>query len=118
MILGGIEVNSLNIRSVIGDDPLLTLFWVNGWGNLNPNTPHPVTKLGPVTKLEKRNATSKKKSQSLFFQFIANLQPSGSRIPDAWSIKLTFSSIVTFHLTKTGNRAKKSLTQLLHYCFG
>ena len=41
MILGGIEVNSLNIRSVIGDDPLLTLFWVNGWGNLNPNTPTP-----------------------------------------------------------------------------
>ena len=25
--------------------------------------------------------------------------------------------IVTFHLTKTENRTKKSLTQLSHYCF-
>ena len=52
-----------------------------------------------------------------FFQFTANLEQSGSRIPDAYSIKLMFSSTVTFYLTKNENRTKKSLTQLLHYYF-
>ena len=32
-------------------------------------------------------------------------------------LKLTFSLIVPFYLTKTKNRAKESLTQLSHYCF-
>ena len=31
--------------------------------------------------------------------------------------KLKFSLAVTFYLTETENRTKKSLTQLLHYCF-
>ena len=52
-----------------------------------------------------------------FFQFIVNLEQSGSRIPDAESAKLMFSLIVTFYLTKTKNRTKKSLTQLSQYCF-
>ena len=39
-----------------------------------------------------------------FFQFMANLQPSGSWIRDGWSIELTFSLIVTFYLTKPENR--------------
>ena len=47
-----------------------------------------------------------------FFEFMANLQPSRSRIPEAWSIKLTFSLTITFDFTKTENRNKKSLTQL------
>ena len=39
---------------------------------------------------------------SLFlFQFTANLQPSGSRLPDVWCKKLTFSLIVTFYIIKT-----------------
>ena len=38
-----------------------------------------------------------------FFQFMANLQTSGSGIPDAWSIKLTFSFIVIFYVTKISN---------------
>ena len=33
-----------------------------------------------------------------FFQFLANLQPSRSRIPEAWYIELTFSLTVTFYL--------------------
>ena len=78
-------------------------------------------KLGPVTKPSKKNtATSKKKKKKKmmkscrkivmsFFLFMANLQPSQSRIPDAWSIKLTFSIITTFYLTITENRTKKSL---------
>ena len=84
-------------------------------------------KLGPVTKLDKRNKTAPKKMvmtscqqmmRSLsFFQFMANLEQSGSPIPVAQSVKLTFLLKVTFHLTKTENRAKKSLTQLSHCCF-
>ena len=39
-----------------------------------------------------------------------------NRIPVAWTVKLTFSLIVNFFLTKTENRTKNSLTQLPHYC--
>ena len=53
-----------------------------------------------------------------FFGFPANLQQSGGRIPDTESAKGTFSVIVTFCLTKTGNKTKKFLTQLSYYCFG
>ena len=67
-------------------------------------------KLGPVTKLDKRNMeTSKNLSMTscqqivtsfLSFKFIANLGKFGSQIPDAWSAILTFSLIVTFYLTR------------------
>ena len=52
-----------------------------------------------------------------FFGFLANLEQPGGRIPDTESAKVIFSAIITFCLTKTENRTKKSLTQLLHYCF-
>ena len=52
-----------------------------------------------------------------FFQFTVNLEQSGNRIPDAYPVKLIFLLIVTFYLSKTENRIKKSLTQLSHYCF-
>ena len=42
-------------------------------------------KLVPVTKIDKRNKTKS----------------------NAWSVKLTFSVIATFYLTKTENRTKK-----------
>ena len=45
----------------------------------------------------------------------SHLEQYGSRIPDAWSVKFTFSSTVTFYLTKTENRTKKSLTQLSYH---
>ena len=38
-------------------------------------------------------------------------------IPNTESAKVMFSVIVTFYLTKTEDRTKKSLTQLSHYCF-
>ena len=47
-----------------------------------------------------------------FFQFMTYLEYSGSENPDVWSVKLTFSLIVSFYLTKAENRTKKSLTQL------
>ena len=63
-------------------------------------------KLGPVTKLDKRNTirsinfTMTSDQQILkslsFFQFMANLGQSRSRILDAWSVKLTFLLTVTF----------------------
>ena len=40
---------------------------------------------------------------------MADLEQSGSRIPNAQSVKLTFSLTVTFRLTETENRTKKSL---------
>ena len=36
----------------------------------------------------------------------ANLEQSGSQIPDSWSVKLTFSLTLTFYFTKTENRTK------------
>ena len=42
---------------------------------------------------------------------------SGGQIPETESAKVVFSVIVTFFLTKTENKTKKSLTQLSHYCF-
>ena len=64
-------------------------------------------KLGPATKLYKRTPCRQIVTSLLFSRFVANLEQSGSRIPDAWSVKLTFSLIVTFYLTKTENRTKK-----------
>ena len=79
-------------------------------------------KLSPVTKLYKKNTATSKKfiitscrhivTSLSFFQFMANLQPSGMRILDVWSAKLIFSLEITFYLTKTENRTKKFLTQL------
>ena len=84
-------------------------------------------KLGPVTKLDKKNNTTSKTfgddamSENCdvipIFQFMANLEQSGSRIPVAQSVKLKFSLTVAFYLTKTENRTKKvsntALTLLL-----
>ena len=68
----------------------------------------------PITKRDKRiTATSKnltiRSFQKIltclsFLRFMVNLQPSESRIPDTWFMKLTFSLIVTFYLTKHKNR--------------
>ena len=80
-------------------------------------------KFGPVTKLDKRNKTTSKKLTSTscrkivtslsFFGFLVNLEQSGGRILDTKSTKI-YSVKVTFCLTKTENRTKKSLTQLSH----
>ena len=83
--------------------------------------------VGPVTKLHKRNKTTSKKFDDdvmsancdviVIFPIYSPFEQSGSRIRDAWSVKLTFSLTVTFYLTKTGNRTKRSLTGLSQYCF-
>ena len=52
-----------------------------------------------------------------FFRFFANLEQSGGQIPDTESAKAMFLVMITFCLTETENRTKKSLTQLSHYCF-
>ena len=79
-------------------------------------------KLGPATKLDKRNKTTSKKfdhdvcrkivTSLSFFRFFTNLEQSGGRIPDTESAKATFSVMVTFCLTETEITTKKSLTQL------
>ena len=84
-------------------------------------------KLGPITRIDKRNKTTLKKitmtsyreivTSLSFFGFLAHLEQSGDQIPGTESAKVMFSAIVTFRLTKTENRTKKTLTQLWHYCF-
>ena len=66
--------------------------------------------LGPVTKHDNSNKAMLKSFtmtsyqqivRSLpFSQFLANLEQSGSWIPDVWSVKPRFSLTVTFYLTK------------------
>ena len=73
-------------------------------------------KLGPVTKLDKKNKTTSENfdddvmsvivTSLSFFGFLANLEQSGDRIPDTESAKVMFSVIGTFCLTKTENRNK------------
>ena len=75
-------------------------------------------KPGPVSKVDKRNKTTSKDLEMTscleivtsfsFLQFMANLEESGSQIPEAQSVQLIFSLIVTFYLTETENRTKKS----------
>ena len=77
-------------------------------------------KLVPVPKLYKRNLTTSKNltltsyrkivTSLSFFKFLANLEQSGGQTPDTESVKNMFSVTVTFCLTKTENRTKKSLT--------
>ena len=65
-------------------------------------------KLGPVTKIDKRNKTMSKKFVDnvisadydviAIFPIMATLEESGSRIPGAYSVKLTFLLQVTFYL--------------------
>ena len=84
-------------------------------------------KLASVTKLDKRKETKSEKfdddfmseivTSLSFFQLTANLEKSGGRILDAYPVKLIFSLIVTFYLSKTESRIKLSLTQLSHYFF-
>ena len=71
-------------------------------------------KLGPVTKIDKRNETTSKKFDDdvksencdviVIFGFLANLEQSAGRIPDTESAKVIFSVTVTFCLKKTENR--------------
>ena len=78
-------------------------------------------KLGPVTKLEKKKIMMTSCQQIVislsFFQFLANLEQSGSQILDTYFVKSTFSLLATSYLTKTENRTKKPSTQFPHYCF-
>ena len=84
-------------------------------------------KLGPVTKLDRRNKTTSKRfdvdvmSENcdvivifwIFGQFGAIRRPDfGYR-----ACKVMFSVIVTFCLTKIENRTKKYLTQFSRHCF-
>ena len=47
---------------------------------------------------------------SLIFSFMADLELSGSQIPDAWSVILSFSLIATFYFTKTENKNKEPIS--------
>ena len=51
------------------------------------------------------------------FQFTTYLEHFRSQNPNAWSINLIVSLIMTFYLTKTEGRTKKSLMRPSYYCF-
>ena len=84
-------------------------------------------KLGPVTKLDKRNTVTLKKFDddvmstnfdvNVFFpiygQFAATRKPDSGRMVYKTNVFIKN----TFYLTKTENRTKESLTQLSYYCF-
>ena len=101
-------------------------FQNSGESLININCHKPLTrnnidmKFGPVTKRDKRNtATSKKFKYDVIslkfdviviFWFMANLEQSRSWNLEAWSPIPSCSLLVTFYLTRTGNRTKKFLT--------
>ena len=112
-------------------DGCISDFWISGQSLIKRNCHTSRTseyidmKLGPVTKLDKRNkATSKKKltmtpcqkilTSLPFLQFTSNLEQSGSVTPDDETI---FSLTVTLYLTAIENEIKKFLTQLSHNRF-
>ena len=87
-------------------------------------------KVGAATNHDKRNKSTSKKFDTevmskncdvivifrIFGKFGAVRRPDSEH--RVWKSCLQSQSvIVTFCLTKTGNRTKKSLTQLSHYCF-
>ena len=84
-------------------------------------------KLGPVTKIHKGNKTTSKKFDDdvmsgncdFIVIFPTYRQFGAIRKQDSGRIvcKVMFSLKVTFYLSETKNRTKKSLTQLSHYCF-
>ena len=84
-------------------------------------------KLAPVTKLDKGDKTMAKRFDNdvmsancniiVIFPIYSQLEQSGRQIPDVQFVKVTFSLIETFFLTKTKNRTKRSLTKLPHYFF-
>ena len=73
-------------------------------------------KLLPVTKPNKRNKTMSKKFDVDVMSEICDVIVI-FQILETEPAKVMFSVIVTFCLTKTDNRTKKSLTQLSRYCF-
>ena len=68
-------LQSKDIRQNPEED--ISNFWISGQYCIN--------KLGPVTKVDKRNMASQKTLTMMSCQQV--LTSSGSRIPDAWSIK-------------------------------
>ena len=107
-------------------------FWVSGQPLIKGNFHNSRTiddidmQLGLLTKLDRNKTTSKKfdhvmsKNCDAIVIFPIYRQFEAIRKPDSRCIvwnNLYFLLIVTFYLTKTENRAKKSPTLLLHYCF-
>ena len=106
-------------------------FWISGQSLIKVNCHNSRTsddinwKLGPVTKLGKTNNVKKIDNDIMptncdaIVIFLIYGKFGGIRKPDSRRVvcKTSFSVTVTFYLTKTENRTKKSLTQLSHYYF-
>ena len=104
-------VNPLQIKIVTTPKPVMILTW-----DLDQQL-----KLTRKTRQRQTNFTMTSCQQIVMslwiFPFIANLEQSESRIPESWSVEITFALTIIFYLTKTKNRTKKSLTHLSYHCF-
>ena len=109
-------------------DGVISDFPISGQSLIKENCLNSITsddidmKLGPITKCDKRNKTMSKFDDDAITQncdviviFPILSQFAAVQRPDTESAKFMFSVIVTFCLTKTVNRNKKSVTQLLQY---
>ena len=80
-------------------------------------------KLGPVIKIDKRDKAISndvmKVNCDVIVIFLIYGQFLAIRKPDSGLIvsKTYISLILTYYLTKTENKTKKSLAQFSHYCF-
>ena len=82
-------------------------------------------KLGPVTKLDKRNTRTSKKcddyvrsaNYDVIVVFWIYGQFGAIPKPDSGFVVRKTYIFITFYLTKTENRTEKSLTHLSNYCF-
>ena len=106
----------------------LSDFRISGQPLINKNCHNSKTsndidvKLRPVTKIDRRK-TARSKQEQKIYDFMSAIVTSllfffiYSQF-EALPVKLTFSLIASFYLTKTENRTKKSVAELSYYCFG
>ena len=77
-------------------------------------------KLGPAIKVDKRSNGDVKKFNDYVISEncdVILLFPIYGQFAAIWKPNLHFSLTITFYLTKTENKTKKSVTQLSYYCF-
>ena len=109
--MGVFPISGLLVKSLINKN------CDNTWTSNNINI-----KLGPVTKIDKRNRSTQKNDTASsnydvidIFTIYVYLQQSGSRISDTRSIFLTFSLIAVFYLTNLKTELQIFKTALIQF---
>ena len=109
--MGVFPISGLLVKSLINKN------CDNTWTSNNINI-----KLGPVTKIDKRNRSTQKNDTASsnydvidIFTIYVYLQQSGSRISDTRSLFLTFSLIAVFYLTNLKTELQIFKTALIQF---